>query len=161
MRCNNKDAMPTPKENGAIRCGVRGSYGRWSHEHVLNELPRLPGAPLSGQTKDPEGMCHLFIFPFAIHVYLCAFFLFPFFTFCLFCQFFETFFPFQYTSPAYCFFWQKPQILFQKCLFLHKSEILFQKCFFFTRCFFLTEIWKRTVKKGTGLYIFYLKFSKK
>jgi len=54
VRCNTPKDMPTPREHGTLYCGVRGWYSKITDEHVLNELPIIPGAPNDGSRKDPD-----------------------------------------------------------------------------------------------------------
>ena len=46
--------MAEKKEHGDIYCGTRGWYSKHNDEHVLNELPTLPGEPKNEGKKDPE-----------------------------------------------------------------------------------------------------------
>ena len=54
VSCNQVSEMPTPKAHGSIYCGPRGWYSTLTSEHILNELPTIPGAPDDGSKKDPE-----------------------------------------------------------------------------------------------------------
>ena len=54
VKCNQFKEMPDKLEHGVIYCGPRGWYSKANDEHVLNELPTLPGEPPNAGKKDPD-----------------------------------------------------------------------------------------------------------
>ena len=54
VKCNQYKEMADKLEHGVIYCGSRGWYSKTTDEHILNELPLLPGESPNPGKKDPD-----------------------------------------------------------------------------------------------------------